>query len=255
MIISSIAITLVTRTYPMHASSGAVTPTLAIELPRSAAEIKSILGTAEDPDKELGTAARVMRAVQYCDMAFYIPSYVIFFVFAGLFMFTQGGSWRRALGLSAMFLIVLCAIFDYLEDFAILDVIASYTKRPPHDAEAQNISYWASLKWATLFSAATCLSPLPIYRWSSQLLRFTGLFIGVYVAVKGVAGISASVSHSPAQISSSVGGIVGLLLFFCPSYAIARNGLVSGLNEVAKGGTFRWLASWLTWDKEPSPDS
>jgi hypothetical protein len=73
----------------------------------------------------------------------------------------------------------------------------------------------------------------------------------MYAALSGASGIIGAVFANPVRISSSAPGLIAFVLFFFPLYALARNGLVEGLDHLASLSAFSWLASWTEYGKRP----
>ncbi|MGI9071241.1 MAG: hypothetical protein ACR2JB_07965 [Bryobacteraceae bacterium] len=249
LIITSMVMMIAAKDYPPRVLPAGIRPTLAMELPESKKDISNILGGPNDMDP--ARAVSIMRDLQYWDMALYIPSYVAFFVAAGCFLVVHKAGWWRALGYAAIALALVCAIFDYLEDFAILHGIESYSKHALSDPDAERILRWGRCKWGALYAAVLFLSPLPLGFWRSQLLRFAGLIVAIYAVLSGASGLIGAVLGNPVRISSSTPGLSGLVLFFFPLYALAHNGLVDGMDRLASFRAFSWLASWTEYGKHP----
>jgi hypothetical protein len=146
LIIASALMLLLTKDYPPRVLPASIHPGLAMELPHSIADIVNILGgpNAVDPPN----AVRIMRNLQYWDMGLYIPSYFLFFVAAAFFLVLHKPGWWRGLGYVAIALVLVGAAFDYLEDFAILHAISTYTHRALSIADAARISRWGRLNGA-----------------------------------------------------------------------------------------------------------
>jgi hypothetical protein len=87
----------------------------AIQAPRSVDEIDDILGDAPSPDRE------VMRLKQYLDLGFFASHTALLMVLA--IMLARGGTWERVAASAAMAIAVAAAVFNVLQDLAILRVL------------------------------------------------------------------------------------------------------------------------------------
>jgi hypothetical protein len=115
-------------------------PILAMELARNAADVKSILGPADQPGD---ARRRGMARAQYLDFLF-IAAYVCQFAVAARVNAGEGG-WT-SLAIAAAALIAAAGVADLFEDVAILRAIAAPSDVP-------GIRPWALWKWG-LFAAA-----------------------------------------------------------------------------------------------------
>jgi hypothetical protein len=90
-------------------------PQLALQFVRSVEEVDWILGDAPSPDRE------VMRIKQHIDYGF-IPSYTALLLTCSVLVFRAGG-WRQTAGIAAGICAIATAIFDVLENRAILRLL------------------------------------------------------------------------------------------------------------------------------------
>ena len=90
-------------------------PQLSLQFVRNLEDVDAILGDAPSPDRE------VMRIKQYIDFAF-IASYASLFIALSLRGW-QAGGWRRTVGIAAMLCGIAAAIFDVVENIAILRIL------------------------------------------------------------------------------------------------------------------------------------
>jgi hypothetical protein len=249
LVIVSAILSLPLRSYPTRPLPAGLNRTVALQLPHFAADIAIVLDNPQGADSQ--TAAQIMLMQQYLDMGLYIPAYVAFFLAAGfLLIVRKRGGWKL-FGWAAIGLVVVCAVVNYAQDITIVHAIKAYEAQTLSDADANRILPWGVAKWILLYAALFCLSPLPVDRWRSQLLRFAGVLISFYAAFSGISGITGALLKNGVRVSSSTGGLIAMVVFFFPLYALARNGLVAGLDVLARSRLLSWLAAWTEYGKRP----
>lgn len=156
-----------------HAVRGITNPVLAMEVARNVEEVDLVLSDAPSPDRE------AMRIKQYADFGFIVAYAALYIAMARMF-----GS---RLALAAATVGVIAAIFDVIENFAILrilDVDLAHTTRGLIDA----IRYPSLIKWAWS-SIALGLFGLLMMRTPKPGLKIAGAFAGI-AALLGLCGLA-----------------------------------------------------------------
>ena len=181
---------------------GITNPILAMEMVRNPGEVDAVLSDAPSPDRE------VMRIKQYADFGF-IGAYAALFVLMALLLAVEG----RIAAISAAALGVMAAMFDTLENLAILrliDVDLSHTTQAMIDA----IRYASLVKWA-LASASMALLAFLLWRTGRIGLRIVGV-LDAFTALLGLYGLYNNVSLQRLGIPM-LGQLIGLaILYFRP---------------------------------------
>ena len=113
-------------------------PMLALQFARDVQDIDFILGDAPSPDRE------VMRVKQYVDFAF-IACYAALCVALGAAAARKGG-WKRLTGIAGGISGVAAAVFDVLENRAILNIL-DVPLRATTPAMIQAIRGPSTAKW------------------------------------------------------------------------------------------------------------
>jgi hypothetical protein len=182
---------------------GISNPVLAMEVVRNVQEVDAILSDAPSPDRE------AMRIKQYVDFAF-IGAYGALFVLMSVLLMPEG----RAAAIAAMILGVAGAIFDVIENLAILRVVDTSLDRTTQ-AAIDAIRYPSLVKWA-LASLTLVLLGILFARRRGIGARIVG-GLDVIAGVLGLVGVYDNVFLMWAGIPT-LGGLVGLaILFFRPN--------------------------------------
>ena len=113
-------------------------PVLALQFARDVQDVDWILGDAPSPDRE------VMRVKQYVDFGF-IASYTALFLALSAVTIRKGG-WRQVTGIAAGICGVAAAVFDVLENLAILNLL-DVPLRSTTPAMIQAIRGPSTAKW------------------------------------------------------------------------------------------------------------
>jgi hypothetical protein len=158
--------------------------TVALQLPHFAADIAIVLDNPQGAGSQ--TAAQIMLMQQYLTWACTSRHMWLFLAAGFLLIVRKRGGWKL-FGWAAIGLVVGCAVVNYAQDITIVHAIKAYEARTLSDADANRILPWGVVKWILLYAALFCLSPLPLDRWRSQLLRFAGILISFYAAFSGSA--------------------------------------------------------------------
>ncbi|MGH9592895.1 MAG: hypothetical protein ACRD5L_07370 [Bryobacteraceae bacterium] len=132
-------------------------PQLALQFVRSVEEVDWILGDAPSPDRE------VMRIKQYVDFGF-IVSYTAMLLACSVLVFRAGG-WRQALGIAAGICASATAIFDVIENRAILKLL-DVPLRATTPAMLNAIRSASAAKWT--LAAVTIVLLLSAVRMKSK---------------------------------------------------------------------------------------
>jgi hypothetical protein len=132
-------------------------PVLEVETVRDVEDLRLTLGDAPSADRE------TMRIKTKIDFAF-IASYAAFFVALGIVLARHGG-WRRMAGVALAICAIAAAVFDVLENLAILAIldvrIAATT-----DTMLVAIRHPSTVKWSLIAICAVLL--LSFYEPSSR---------------------------------------------------------------------------------------
>ena len=190
--------TMMAKPYFTNASRplrGIIDPQVALQMARNVNEVDAVLGDAPSPDRE------VMRIKQYVDFGF-IAFYGGLFVALGLL---AGGS----LGFAAALAGVAAAVFDVLENLAILrilDVPLAATTQGMIDA-IRRPSY---AKWTLAFVALALLSRF--FLAGPGWLRRTVGVLGALAAAIGFYGLydNAALVFASGFMALTIAGIAGL---------------------------------------------
>jgi hypothetical protein len=113
-------------------------PMLALQFARDVQDVDWILGDAPSPDRE------VMRVKQYADFGF-ITCYTALFLALSSLAIRKGG-WRKAAGIAAGICGLAAALFDVLENRAILNLL-NVPLRATTPAMIQAIRGPSTAKW------------------------------------------------------------------------------------------------------------
>lgn len=158
---------------------GYQSPVLAMELPRSGADIDAINRADE------GKARTFILNHLSKDLVF-LFSYTLLFAGLSLVLSQLSASEARWIGVVAAVLAVLTGIFDYLENSRMLAAVAT-TPGSATDALANSIRFWSLTKWSTLF--LVCFSVGLILFTRAGWLLGTGIFF-LAAAVIGLTGVA-----------------------------------------------------------------
>lgn len=158
---------------------GLGTPTLAMELSSSAAEICGILSTPLD--------RRSMRLVQFLDFGLII-AYAAFLTALAAYEFTQLHA-RQLLPSLAIFSALVTATFDFREDFNILQTI-DIPNQAIDDVLVRRTTMLSLAKWTSLAATLFLLAPGLILH-----LTVTSVAAGVLCALAGISGFIGVFDH------------------------------------------------------------
>jgi hypothetical protein len=155
---------------------GFKSPVLAMELPKSGADIDAI-NRADD-----GKARAFVLQHLSKDVAF-LFSYTLLFTGLGLVLSQLSATSARWIGLIAVVLAVLAGVFDFIENSKMLEAVGT-TPGTATDALANSIRCWSLTKWSTLY----------LYSFSIGLILFTRsgwlLTIGLFFLATAVIGLT-----------------------------------------------------------------
>jgi hypothetical protein len=139
----------------------------AIQAPRSVGEIDDILGDAPSPDRE------VMRFKQYLDLGFMTSHTALLMVLA--IMLARGGTWERVAASAAMAIAAAAAVFDVLQDLAIMRILdVPLVATTPGMINA--IRRASAAKWALAALALALMASL-LWKKGGWFSRLTGVLL------------------------------------------------------------------------------
>lgn len=159
-------------------------PNLAIELVRLHADVAKILGDPGTPEGIL--RRRAMGTIQYLDMPF-IACYICLFIVIGLTLTLTPGQLDHLLGYATIVLIALAGLFDFLEDWSILQIVKLGSAAP----EPGPIRAFALCKWGLFFLTLVLLS-IWLLRWPRDQFQYWlfAVITGVGLLVAGMWGLT-----------------------------------------------------------------
>jgi hypothetical protein len=220
-----------TRVLPNNLNS----PVLAMELLHNADDVPRIVGAPGEPYNNRAAMTRLMHV----DFAF-IPAYAVLFALVGDLLFHRGGKWRWG-GMLAALLGAAAAVFDILENLAILHVLSGGQKTP------RSVSL---TKWTLIFMALAVLAPvylnpaLPRIRRALGFLTAGFSWLASLLGLAGVAfGLDALIETGATLMGISL--VTGWLFFATHSFLAC--GLLAGLNRLA---THRWVWHLTNWPSD-----
>jgi hypothetical protein len=183
--------------------------------------------------------AQIVRALQI-DFAF-IAAYSLFLVCVGLLAMRSG---LRVLGLLIAALAVGAAVFDVMENNAILGLLRGLSEPLPRGPSL--------VKWSLLFATVGCIAPTLIDLKAAPFRRWVG-YIGAFVSLAAAAEGSYGIANHIDTVIESAGSRlpVAFLLtwMFVTTAHTLRDGLLPALDRLAQLPVLRDLARW------PSPDT
>lgn len=157
---------------------GYKSPVLALELPKSGADIDAINKADE------GKARAFILKHLSKDVVF-LFSYTLLFIGLGLVLSQVSATSARWIGLVAVALAILTGVFDFLENSKMLEAVGT-TPGTATDALANSIRFWSLIKWSTLY--LFCFSVGLILFTRSGWLLGVGIFF-LAAAVVGLTGV------------------------------------------------------------------
>jgi hypothetical protein len=232
-------------------------PGLAIEIARSTAAGQEILGEplacptagALKADQVPCTQNRAsLQTQQRWDYAF-IVTYVMFLALVGWAQWRDGRALRAA-GLAAAGLALAAAVCDGMENRTIQQLLAT----PP--ACLLMPRPWALWKWGLL--AAALLSNVPLFIRRGDVTgtgRYVGYLAGLLSVVTAALTALALVSGQDPDLGTAVSSMA--LTFFLTWLAIAGygwfpDGLLAGLDRLARARHLAWITGWPSDDDPPA---
>lgn len=153
-------------------------PVLAMELPKSGADIDAI--NRADEGK-----AREFILVHLSKDVVFLFSYTLLFVGLSFVLLQMSAASAKWIGLAAVALAILTGVFDFLENSRMLEAVGT-TPGTATDALANSIRFWSLIKWSTLYMF--CLSVGLILFTRSGWLLGVGIFF-LASAVMGLTGV------------------------------------------------------------------
>ena len=155
---------------------GISNPILAMEVVRNISEVDTILSDAPSPDRE------AMRIKQYADFGF-IGAYAALYLLMSMLLIREG----RAIAISAAILGSLAAVFDVIENLAILRLTSTSISARTTQSMIDAIRYPSLIKW-TLASLALGLLGILALRTKGIGLRMVGA-LNALAALMGLYGV------------------------------------------------------------------
>lgn len=229
------------RQLPEHVKS----PILALELIRAPElldqilqpEITASVVTAAQRDDR----AQLKRAVDV-DFGF-IVAYAAFFALSGLLLI---GLWPSVpIGVLVILFGVVAAVFDVLENRAMLDVLTTGHGAP------RPVSLW---KWRLLFAASLMAVPMlidretPLFR---RTLGYVGAILGVIACMQGLFAIYEQNDRLIEAAAGSLNGMFILAVIFLATRRVLEKGLLPALDHLATWPVLAWLKDWPSKDDDP----
>lgn len=225
---------------------GLKAPVLAMELlRRDTGKVEDILGPLGDPGDDRDELTQQI----YLDTGF-IAAYTTLFALIGLSLYRGG---QRTAGSVIWPVAFAAAIFDLLENFAILGLIhePSATLFPSWLIETALISSaprrWSLMKWSLIFVLLFPLARIYFDRGLPKTLRRIGYVAGGFVILAATIGLSGILFKIDALIERAatfmgIGLLTGTLFF--ASYAWLAHGLRAALDRWAELRFFQPLSQW-----------
>ena len=153
-------------------------PVLAMELPKSGADIDAI--NKADEGK-----ARSFSLEHLSKDVVFLFSYTLLFAGLSLVLSQLSAANARWIGLAAAILALLTGVFDFLENSKMLEAVGT-TPGAATDTLANSIRFWSLIKWSTLYMF--CFSVGSILFTRSGWLLMVGIFF-LATAVIGLSGV------------------------------------------------------------------
>src|SRR6266850_606388 len=212
---------------PRALPDGVHSPTLALDLIRDRVLLPNILRPNE--------RAQMTRALAI-DFLF-IAAYTVFFTLLGAASFASGGWWRVA-GAVVIAAVIGAAVYDVLENLAMLDILNGGARLP---------RAFSLAKWRLIFIAIGASAPLfrdttatPLRRW----VGYAACALALFVAVEGVF----AVQREDAKLIevSAQRMVMALVLgeFFLSTQRTLRDGVLPALDRLARRRVLNAIANW-----------
>lgn len=222
-------------------------PILALELIRSPELVDKI--ARPDPPSQGGAPAPPPRHEPeqlaysvYVDYLF-ITAYAAFFVLAGWLIVSTFPLPAGLLGGLVIVLALAGAVFDVRENIAMLDVLAHRAADPRSPS---------LIKWALIFAATLCSTPLFLDRTARPLRRAIGVLGIACAMVAGIGGLAGVWTGTDRLIETAAGRLAVTFLLavvFLGTRGVLRDGLLPALDRLAARRPFKWLAAWPPGDQ------
>jgi hypothetical protein len=233
---------------------GLHSPVLAMELIRYDGEdVSKILGSAGDP----GDDRRQMIRQIDLDWLF-VVFYTILFSFLGMLLYQRG---NHRLGIIVGLLVILAAVFDILENLAILgllsssgdlDVPATFLDMASHGAAPR---VWSLAKWAIIFLLLILTTRIYLDKNVPVFRRSIGFITGGLALIASILGLSGIFSHTDALIEMGAKFMAFSLLVgfaFFATHSWLAHGLLPALDRLANRKWLRQLTTWPSDEEDPA---
>jgi hypothetical protein len=205
-------------------------PILAMELLKDCKDLPLVVGQPRSADDD----REEMKRLTYRDYAF-IASYFLLFLSVGFLLVKKS---KRPWGLAVMLLGSNAAVFDLLENSAILKMLATCSSTPRS---------WSLIKWALIFSALACTAKVFLDSLAPLIRRAIGWVAALLCLLSALFGLAGVFLHAEPFIETGANAmaialIVGWLYF--STHNILAQGLMPFLNRLATSRLLGWLTTW-----------
>jgi len=238
------------RTLP----AGVHSPVLAMELlTPDPIRVSQILGPNGDPGDD-----RPQMIQQINWDWWFIVSYTVLFILLGILLYRRGDRW---VGFFILVLILPAAIFDVLENFAILGLLGvptsasrfpSLLKLASRDSAPR---VWSLLKWALVFFLLLLSTRIYFDEQVPKVRRWIGYVAGTLAMIGSIVGLCGPVFNTDALIEKGSKLLAANLLVsfvYFATYSWLSNGLLPALDRLANSKCLRKLTRWPS-DEDDSP--
>jgi hypothetical protein len=234
--------------------NGLHSPVLAMELIRYDGEdVAKVLGSAGDPGDD---RPQMIRQIEL-DWLF-IVFYTILFSFIGVLLY-QGGN--RRFGIIIGMLVLAGAVFDILENLAILGLLGSSGDLAMPTALLDMASrgsaprIWSLAKWTFIFSLLLLTTRIYLDKSVPMFCRWIGFITGGLAVIAAILGLCGIFSHTDALIETG-GKFMAFSLFggfvFFATHSWLADGLLPALDRLANRQGLRKLTTWPSDEENPS---
>lgn len=227
---------------------GVQSPILALELIRDPRLLDQIARPdVETPRGDSAAPAprrereRLRNSIQI-DFGF-IVSYAAFFSIVGYLIWAVAIPPFGGVGLIAAGSAIAAAVFDVLENLAMLRLLRNDLAAHPRPVSL--------VKWSLVFVAVIASAALFATRKEPPLRRAIGILGGLLALVAGIEGLYGAINGNDKLIEAASGrfGAVFLLtVIYLLTYNALRDGLLPALDRLAAWKPLSWLTQWPTAD-------
>jgi hypothetical protein len=226
--------------------NGLRSPVLAMELIRYDGEdVSKILGPAGDPGDD---RPQMIRQIEL-DWLF-IVFYSILFSFIGVLLY-QGGN--RRLGIVIGLLVISAAVFDILENLAILGLLGSSGDLAipaillDMASRGSAPRVWSLVKWTFIFLLLLLTTRIYLDKNEPVFRRWIGFITGGLAVIAAILGLCGIFSQTDALIETAgkfmASSLFGGFVFFA-THSWLADGLLPALDRLANRKGLRKLTTW-----------